>query len=181
MRHPSLSLRRATVKVAPVCVTCLSCTLHVMDAGTTTYALSPLTVTCRGSPRVTTYPEAPCYSPSTNTSLYQSWAAVGPCHTCGARPSRIIPGTAKVDAIVLVSPLLKASTYWRTAATGSSVVILGIPVFWGSQQGRRGSRTDTVLRSLPVNALFPGHCIWSSMFEKAALSFSAFLISSALT
>ena len=25
------------------------------------------------------------------------------------------------------------------------------------------------------------HCIWSSMFEKAALSFSAFLISSALT
>ena len=30
-------------------------------------------------------------------------------------------------------------------------------------------------------ALFPGHCIWSSMFEKAALSFSAFLISSALT
>ena len=28
---------------------------------------------------------------------------------------------------------------------------------------------------------YGGHCIWSSMFEKAALSFSAFLISSALT
>ena len=26
-----------------------------------------------------------------------------------------------------------------------------------------------------------GHCIWSSMFEKAALSFSAFLISLQLT
>src|SRR3989442_15992496 len=33
--------------------------------GTTTYALSPVTVTCRGSLRVTTYPETPCCSPST--------------------------------------------------------------------------------------------------------------------
>ena len=28
---------------------------------------------------------------------------------------------------------------------------------------------------------YGGHCIWSSMFENAALSLSAFLISSALT
>ena len=33
MRHSSLSLRRATAKVAPVCVTCLPCTLNVMDEG----------------------------------------------------------------------------------------------------------------------------------------------------
>ena len=53
MRHPSASLRSATVKTAPVCVTCLPWTLNVMVAGTTTYALSPVTLLCNGSPRVT--------------------------------------------------------------------------------------------------------------------------------
>jgi hypothetical protein len=54
------------------------------------------------------------------SSLYQSCVAVGPCQTCGAIPSRIDPGTAKVVAITAASPWLKASTYLRTAAIGSS-------------------------------------------------------------
>src|SRR5919112_3155407 len=53
MRHSAASLRSATVKIEPDCVTCLPCTLNVMVAGTTTYALSPVTSTCHGSPRVT--------------------------------------------------------------------------------------------------------------------------------
>ena len=53
MRHPSASLRSATVNIAPICVTCLPWTLNVMVAGTTTYALSPVTLLCNGSPRVT--------------------------------------------------------------------------------------------------------------------------------
>ena len=32
--QPTGSLRRATVKNAPVCVICLPCTLNVIDAGT---------------------------------------------------------------------------------------------------------------------------------------------------
>ena len=42
IRHPSASLRSATVNTAPVCVTCLPCTLNVIVAGTATYALSPV-------------------------------------------------------------------------------------------------------------------------------------------
>jgi hypothetical protein len=53
-RHPSANLRSATVKIEPDCVTCLPCTLNVMVVGTTTYALSPVTSTCYGLPRVTT-------------------------------------------------------------------------------------------------------------------------------
>ena len=47
MRHPSSSLRSATVNIAPICVTCLPWTLNVMVAGTTTYALSPVTLLLR--------------------------------------------------------------------------------------------------------------------------------------
>ena len=36
IRHPSASLRSATVNTAPDCVTCLPRTLNVMVAGTTT-------------------------------------------------------------------------------------------------------------------------------------------------
>src|SRR4029453_7831291 len=53
--------------------------------------------------------------------------------------------------------------------------------FWARNMNERGSRIATVVRLLPADALFPVHCIWSSMFENAALSLSAFLISSALT
>ena len=51
MRHLSASLRSATVKTAPDCVTCLPPTLKLMVAGTTTYALSPVTMLCKGSTR----------------------------------------------------------------------------------------------------------------------------------
>jgi ClpP class serine protease len=44
IRHPSASLRSATVKTAPDCVTCLPRTLNVIVAGTTTYALLPVTL-----------------------------------------------------------------------------------------------------------------------------------------
>ena len=43
-----------------------------MAAGTTTYADSPVTSTCRGSPSVMRQPEAPKCSPSASTSLHQS-------------------------------------------------------------------------------------------------------------
>src|SRR4029078_12272948 len=69
----------------------------------------------------------PCCLPSINTSRYQSRAAVGPCHRCGAMPSRIDPGTAKVSAITLASPLLKQSMYWHTAAIRSFVLISSLP------------------------------------------------------
>jgi hypothetical protein len=73
--------------------------------------------------------------------------------------------------------LLKASTYWRTAAIGSFVLISLL--FAGAlKDGKAGMR---LISQVPYDALFWDHCIWSSMLEKAALSFSAFLISSALT
>src|SRR3954468_17726576 len=72
IRHPSASLRSATVKIAPVCVTCWPRTLNVIVAGSTTYALSPVTLLCTGSPSVKKYSEAPCCSPSISTSRYQS-------------------------------------------------------------------------------------------------------------
>ena len=50
--------------------------------------------------------------------------------------------------------------YWRTTAIGSFMFISVLPFV---------ALSDC------------DHCIWSSMFEKAALSLSAFLISSALT
>src|SRR5262249_37251778 len=63
MRHPSLSLRSATVKNAPDCVICLPCSLNVIAAGTTTYALSPVMLLCLASPSVTQYSVAPTCSP----------------------------------------------------------------------------------------------------------------------
>ncbi len=83
------------------------------------YARSPVTSTCRGSPRVTKYPVPPSFSPAANTSRYQSRQAVGPCQTCGANPSSTVAGVAQLIDIASTSPLLKASTYWRTAAMGS--------------------------------------------------------------
>jgi hypothetical protein len=65
---------------------------------------------------------APSFSPAANTSRYQSRQAVGPCQTWGANPSSTLVGTAQLAAIASTSPLLKASTYWRTA-TGSSACI----------------------------------------------------------
>jgi hypothetical protein len=53
IRQPSVSLRSANVKWAPVCVTCCSLTLKVMVAGTTMYALWPVVLLCNGSPSVT--------------------------------------------------------------------------------------------------------------------------------
>jgi hypothetical protein len=52
-RHPAGSLRRATVKKAPDCLTRFPLSLKVMVAGTTTYAASPVTLACKGLPRVT--------------------------------------------------------------------------------------------------------------------------------
>src|SRR6516164_871454 len=43
-RHPAGSLRRATVKKAPDCVTCFPFRLKVIVAGTTTYAALPVTL-----------------------------------------------------------------------------------------------------------------------------------------
>src|SRR5215472_1546419 len=51
-----------------------------------------------------------------STSLYQSSAAVGPCQTWGAIPSRIDPGSVNHPDIAFTSPLLNASMYPRTAA-----------------------------------------------------------------
>ena len=51
MRHPSAILRSAVVKTAPDCVTCFPPTLNFMLAGRTTYALSPVTLACSGSPK----------------------------------------------------------------------------------------------------------------------------------
>jgi hypothetical protein len=48
------------------------------------------------------------------------------------------------------------------------------------EKGTRRCRPVDFAGSCP-SRLFRGHCIWSSVFEKAALSLSAFLISSALT
>jgi hypothetical protein len=42
---------------------------------------------------------------------------------CGAMPSRIEAGTAKVAAIASPSPLLKQLMYWCTAANGSIMAI----------------------------------------------------------
>jgi len=81
IRQPPLTLRNAVVKIAPDWVIGLPCTLNVMVAGTTTYALSPVTLLCNGSPNVTNFP-------SINTSRYQSCVAVGPCHTCGVSETR---------------------------------------------------------------------------------------------
>ena len=53
IRHPSGNLRRATMKTALVCVACWPCTLKVIVAGTTMYALSPVMALCSGSPSVT--------------------------------------------------------------------------------------------------------------------------------
>ena len=56
--------------------------------------------------------------------------------------------------------------------------IVGLAPFWLPP----GALTYALdLAGSSDDALFWGHCIWSSMFEKAVLSFSAFLISSALT
>ena len=64
------------------------------------------------------------------------------------------------------SPVSKRDIYSESRATILHLAVLAI---------------DHLLSMPKPPALFPGHCIWSSMFEKAALSFSAFLISSALT
>src|SRR5882757_2667934 len=92
---------------------------NVRVAGTTTYAKSPVTRTCRGSSRVMWKPEAPTCSPAASTSFHQSSLAVGPCHTYGDITSRICIGSTHVPAMASASPSLKASTYWRTAAIGS--------------------------------------------------------------
>src|SRR6476660_17868 len=75
---------------------------------------------CRGSSTPMWRPEAPACSASLSASLYQSSAAVGPCHTCGDIPSKICMGSAHVAVMAAESPLLKASTYRSTAVIGSS-------------------------------------------------------------
>ena len=47
--------------------------------------------------------------------------------------------------------------------------------------GTRVNRMDWMSSNSSMARPIANHCIWSSMFEKAALSFRAFLISSALT
>jgi hypothetical protein len=70
--------------------------------------------------------------------------------------------------------------YWRTAAIGSFVLSLSLPS--SLKESADGSAVMLLISQVPADdALSWRHCIWSSMFEKAALSFSAFLISSALT
>jgi hypothetical protein len=74
--------------------------------------------------------------------------------------------------------------YWGPLINARTLI--SVPPFFVGASKHKGTRWRKRCDALDLagssdDALFWGHCIWSSMFEKAALSFSAFLISSALT
>jgi len=83
------------------------------------------------------------------------------------------PGTAKVAATTVVSPLLNASMYWRTATIGSFVLISAAPFFGaacakppGQRKNLRASAREAVIespsgatrtfRNVPIPSLWDG-------------------------
>src|SRR5580698_8471363 len=120
MFQPAAPFCKVTVQTADS-TTLFSFSLSVNFAGSTTWARSPVTVTCHGLPYVRTPLVEPICLLLASLAFHQSEHAVAPCQTKGSNSSTMTAWGAHDAVKAFMSPLFWLSASFFTLASTSAL------------------------------------------------------------